>query len=211
MLERVWAAAERLRIPGFCPCCLPASLSTARPDLLADRLVGGLAGPHLHARGSWIPPGRGGKAVSRTSGSVLRNGRAARAWLKLHSRSQTTMLRRVSTRRVFARCFQDSAPRQTTAQVRTSTSMFDVNGDGKVDMEDVRCAMQNMQSMDRKAKVWAAFIGVSLFSAFGGLSLFSRMSSAVPSDQKFFKWGGVYSRFHPEAGKEAAAKWGVKL
>ena len=86
--------------------------------------------------------------------------------------------------------------------------MFDLNGDGKVDMQDVRCAVQ---SMDGKAKVWAAFMGLSLFSAFGGLSLFSRMSAAMPEDQKFFKWGGVYSRFNPEAGKEAAAKWGVKL
>ena len=28
---------------------------------------------------------------------------------------------------------------------------------------------------------------------------------------RFFKWGGIYSRFHPEAGGEVAKKWGVKL
>lgn len=28
---------------------------------------------------------------------------------------------------------------------------------------------------------------------------------------RFFKWGGIYSRFHPEAGAEVGKKWGVKL
>ena len=28
---------------------------------------------------------------------------------------------------------------------------------------------------------------------------------------RFFKWGGIYSRFHPEAGTEVGKKWGVKL
>ena len=65
--------------------------------------------------------------------------------------------------------------------------------------------------MDRQSKVWAAVFGTMFFAAYGGLSIFGRFGREVTEDEKHFKWGGVYSRFFPETGREVAAKWGTKL
>merc|ERR1719198_50885 len=119
------------------------------------------------------------------------------------------MLVRASTRllaRRFATDAKPVGPRISTAQ----RHMLDLNGDGKVDFDDVRYAVSQV-SQDRQGKIWAAVFGTMFFAAYGGLNLFSRLQGERPEEEKFFKWGGVYSRFFPEAGKEVSAKWGVKL
>ena len=67
--------------------------------------------------------------------------------------------------------------------------------------DDVKYAVNNVRA-SRQAKFWGAVAFTGFFAAFGGLNLFSQMSKPMPADQKFFKWGGIYSRFHPEAGEE---------
>merc|ERR1711988_1609420 len=81
-----------------------------------------------------------------------------------------------------------------------------------VDFGDVKYAAQNVyKNVDGQAKFWAVVFGGAFFTAYGGLNCFSSKGEHPnrPADQKFFKWGGIYSRFHPEVGCEVGreAEW----
>ena len=117
------------------------------------------------------------------------------------------MLSRV-VNRSFVRSF--AAEAKATRMSPATRHLLDLNGDGKVDFDDVKYVVNNVRA-SRQAKFWGAVAFTGFFAAFGGLNLFSQMSKPMPADQKFFKWGGIYSRFHPEAGEEVGKKWGVKL
>lgn len=133
-----------------------------------------------------------------------------------------------------ARQVQQSAPRKATADLKPAAVLnpFDVNGDGKVDFDDVKFVMSEAKKKlaakgDRQGKYWAAIFGTAFFVAYGGLQGVGtwghrlklklngedtyQTGAGRASSEKFFKWGGVYSRFHPETGSEVSAKWGVKL
>merc|ERR1719473_2450332 len=117
------------------------------------------------------------------------------------------MLRRVASTSLVRRCATDAKVANPLRMSTHQKHMLDLNGDGKIDFDDVKFAANKVW----QARFWAVAAGTMFFAAFGGLNLFSRLSNPVKQDQKFFKWGGIYSRFHPEAGAEVSAKWGVGL